>query len=215
MNTGMCLLTIRLSGPEARTGLKSSPTLSWFLVISQWLLRKKQMCFCVSLRLRGKNCFIYCPLLWKSLPCSFQEISYSFLFLAHVIEETMNPFFSPPSDEGCMLLPAMLRDLWLIQLSRTFKTDPRVCRQRDLIVLPVPILSTGSHSQRHHRRSFCPQPCPLGPGWEGGSSWWFRRSHMDLWCWRGIITVLGFFKAWLLENATSKFEKRSCLVTHE
>lgn len=54
------------------------------------------MWFRMSLRLRGKNCFIYCPLLWKSLPCSLQAISYSYLILAHVIEETMNPFFFSP-----------------------------------------------------------------------------------------------------------------------
>lgn len=201
--------------PEASAGLKPNHTRSWFLVISQWLLRKKQMWFCMSLRLRGKNWFIYCPLLWKSLPCSFQAISCSFLFLAHVIEETMNPFFSAP-DEGCMLLPAKQRDLWLTQLSRTFKTDPRVLRQRDFIVLPVSIVLTGSHSQRDHRRSFCPQPCPLGPGWEGGSSWWFRRPHMDLWCRRGIIIIcLGFLKlsSWRMPHASLRKDHVS--LTHE
>lgn len=109
------------------------------------------------------------------------------------LKEQWTLFFSSPPYEGCMLLPAIPRDLRLTQLNRTFRTDPQIRRQCDCIVLPVPIVSTGSHSQCHHRRSFCPQPCPLGPGWEGGSCWWFRRPHMDLWCWRGNCYCFGVF----------------------
>lgn len=83
----------RSQRPEARAGLKPKPTLSWFLILNVWLLRKKEMWFHMFLRLKGKICSIYCPSVQKSLPCSFQAISYSFFFLAHVIEGTMNPFF--------------------------------------------------------------------------------------------------------------------------
>lgn len=104
----------------------------------------------------------------------------------------------------------LTKDLWLTQINGILKTDPWVCRQSDFIVLSVPIVSTGSHSKCDNRRSFCPQPCPLGPGWEGGSSWWFRRPHMDLWCWRGTNFIV--YNAQLLQCTTSKSEKRSCIV---
>lgn len=160
------------------------------------------MRFCMFPKLKGKNGFIYCPLQWKSLPYSFQAIPYSF-FLGTCDwrnnELLFFFFFCPPPT----------RDLWLTQLNGMLRTDPWVCRQCDFIVLSVPIVSTGSHSQRDNRRSFCPQPCPLGPGWEGGSSWWFRRPHMDLWCWRGINFIVSHAQ---LRCTTCKSEKRSCIV---
>lgn len=59
MNAEMCLLTVRLSGPEseARVGLKANPSLSWFLVMLV-TFEKKDLVLHVS---RGENGFTYCP----------------------------------------------------------------------------------------------------------------------------------------------------------
>lgn len=74
MNTGMRLLTVRLSGAEseARAGLKPNPTLIWFLVMLVTYEKKADAVLHVF-RAKGEKMVSF-----TALYCSFQATSYSF-----------------------------------------------------------------------------------------------------------------------------------------
>lgn len=176
MNTGMCLPTVRLSGPESearsqgRTEAESYPQ----LVLGHKSVTFEKEADVVShvSEVKGKKLF---NLLSFTVEKSSLLIPSNFLlFLFSTCDQRNNePFFSPPPPRrGLYVISSNAKGLVTHPAKQDmFKTDPQVHRQCDFIVLSVTVVSTGSHSQCHHRRSFCPQPCPLGPGWEGGSSW--------------------------------------------
>lgn len=129
MNTGMCLPTVRLSGPESearsqgRTEAKSYPQ----LVLGHKSVTFEKEADVVShvSEVKGKKLFHLLSFTVEKSSLLIPSNLLLFLLFSTCDRRNNEPFFFP-ADEGCMLFPAMPRDLWLTQLSRTCsKLTPR------------------------------------------------------------------------------------------